>query len=201
MKRPATALLPVVVLLGACGEETPPPGEVHNAKYEAVGDGSECAFDRSTGLTWEVKDDAPGLHDWRNTYSWYHPEESHDELDYRGLADGGECAGSACDTWELVIAANAEGRCGYHDWRIPTRDELLSISDLKKASTPPTIDITHFPHAQAGEYWSAYDYSFQHDAAWAWSFEYGHDRVDWKKAPKYVRLVRGSASELPEVKE
>ena len=54
---------------------------------------------------------------------------------------------------------------------------------------------------QIAEYWSANDYSFQWDAAWAWSFEYGHDRVDWKSSPKFVRLVRGTAENLEKVKE
>jgi len=34
-----------------------------------------------------------------------------------------------------------------------------------------------------------------------WNFQFGHDRVDWKKAPKFVRLVRGSGQNLPEVKD
>ena len=44
-------------------------------------------FDQFTGLIWEVKSDTEGLHDWRNTYSWYSPDESFGgELDY--LDDG-----------------------------------------------------------------------------------------------------------------
>jgi hypothetical protein len=84
---------------------------------------------------------------------------------------------------------------------MPSRDELFSISDLRKAGTPPTANMTFFPYTQANEYWSGNDYSFQHDAAWAWSFLFGHDRVDWKRSPKHVRLVRGEAGELPQVKE
>jgi hypothetical protein len=63
------------------------------------------------------------------------------------------------------------------------------------------MNTVFFPHAQSAEYWSGNDYSFQYNTAWAWSFEYGHDRVDWKKEPKFVRLVRGTAGELETVKE
>jgi hypothetical protein len=57
------------------------------------------------------------------------------------------------------------------------------------------------PNKQQDEYWSANDYSFQYNAAWVWNFQFGHDRVDWKTSAKFVRLVRGTASELPKVKE
>ncbi|MDH3589290.1 MAG: DUF1566 domain-containing protein, partial [Gammaproteobacteria bacterium] len=187
--------------------------EIHDTKYAAIdADGEQmpdavgswsCALDQYTGLMWEVKTDQAGAHDWRNTYSWYDPDESNQPggLDYRGTADGGECAGSDCDTWAYVQAVNEAGHCGYHDWRLPLRDELASISDLRKIDTPPTTNMKYFPHTQPGEYWTSNDYHFQFDAAWAWNFFYGHDRVDWKKSPKPVRLVRGEALKLSRTKD
>lgn len=185
--------------LFACSGKSGPDNASHDTKYRTTVDG--CVEDTITGLLWEAKSDLPGLHDWRNTYTWYSPNDDHDELDYRGTGDGGQCAGSACDTWEFVIAVNASRLCGHSDWHMPLRDELFSISDLRKAETPPTANMEFFPHMQAAEYWSANDYSFQHDAAWGWSYQFGHDRVDWKRTPKFVRLVRGNASNLTEVKE
>jgi hypothetical protein len=108
---------------------------------------------------------------------------------------------SRCDTWDYAKAVNEEGLCGFNDWRLPTKDEFFSISDLSKASSPPTVNANVFPFTQAAEYWTANDYSFQYDSAWAWTFLYGHDRVDWKKSGKYVRLVRGKARDLEAVKE
>jgi hypothetical protein len=179
--------------------------DIHDSKYSEVelGRGAlgHCTLDRFTGLMWELKSNEPGLHDWRNTYSWFDPDEANNELDYRGLAGGGQCAGSICDTSDFVRSVNAAGYCGYHDWRLPTRDELQSISDLRKAETPPTVNLEYFPFTQADEYWSFNDYSFQYAAAWTWNFRFGHDRVDWKKAPKFVRLVRGEAEQLIPVKE
>lgn len=195
--------LPLALLaLAACGQGPDEAQLSHETKYSTVSvDNDSCVFDNQTGLLWEVKTDIPGLHDFRNTYTWYSPNEAHGELDYRGLENGGVCAGSACDTWHYVQAANEAGYCGYADWRMPGKDELFSISDLGRVDDPPTMNTRFFVYAQAAEYWSANDYSFQWDAAWAWNFAYGHDRVDWKKTPKFVRLVRGSASQLPEVKE
>ena len=208
---PVSALMASLALLGGCEREVGPGLEIHDTKYAIVdaegvridgdADAWPCVLDQFTGLMWEVKTDQPGLHDWRNTYSWYAPDEPNDEVDYRGLQDAGDCADSACDTDALVHAVNEAGYCGFHDWRMPTRDELASITDLRKVESPPTINTRFFPYTGPIEYWSGNDYSFQYDAAWAWSFQFGHDRVDWKREAKAVRLVRGEALNIPRVQD
>ena len=201
-----------LLLLSACDKETGPGPEIHDTKYTVIGpDGqpfngipgeNDCVLDQYIGLTWEVKSDQSGLRDWRNTYTWYSPDESFEnELDYRGLPDGGECAGSDCDTSAYVQAVNELGYCGHDDWRLPSRDELGSISDPRKVDNKPTINMKFFPHTQLEEYWSGNDYSFQYNSAWRWSFRFGHDRVDWKANPGYLRLVRGEATLLVRIKD
>ena len=196
--------------LCACGSDTPAPAGPAQPRFQLLdvagmsarsSDADACVTDTATGLVWERKSDVQGLHDWRNTYSWYAPDEPHDELDYRGTQAAGDCDGSRCDTHDVVRMVNEERYCGFDDWRIPLRDELFSISDLRKADNPPTVDTEAFPLTHAAEYWSANDYSFQPESAWAWNFQFGHDRVDWKKTPKFLRLVRGTATELTAVKE
>jgi hypothetical protein len=202
--RPKTALIsvPLLFFLASCSQDDGGKAASAQGKYSRITNSEEvCIQDSETGLVWATKTDRGGLHDFRNTYSWWDPNEANGELDYRGTENAGKCAGSSCDTWNYVIAVNQAGYCGYTDWRMPSKDELFSISELQRADNPPTIDITFFPHSQAAEYWSRNDYSFQWDAAWAWNFQFGHDRVDWKKAPKFVRLVRGSGQNLPEVKD
>ncbi len=194
-------LLAVGALFG-CGVDDPMDGARPAIRYVPLQHAQlSCIRDTHSGLIWELKANQEGLHDWRNTYSWFNPTQAHRELDYRGTADAGSCDGSQCDTWMFVVAVNEEEFCGFDDWRIPSKDEMFSISDLRKATTPPTIDVESFPFAQAAEYWTANDYSFQPDSAWVWSYQHGHDRVDWKKSPKFVRLVRGAAADLPAVKE
>jgi len=200
------------LLLSACSRDPVPGPEIHDTKYRAVSAAGEvldpavapgsCVLDQFTGLIWEVKSDQTGIHDWRNTYSWYDPQEAHGgELDYRGTENAGNCSGSACDTSALVKAVNLTGLCGYSDWRMPTRDELGSINDPRKSRSPPTINMRYFPFTQPGEYWSANDYQFQWDAAWVWSFLTGLDRVEWKRSPRYVRLVRGESRHLARVED
>lgn len=199
-------------LLVSCGGQEGPGPEIHDTKYVALDDrGKElaelperwnCVLDRFTGLTWEVKSDEPGLRGWRNTFSWHDPGERHSaDLDYRGTPNGGACSAGPCDTHAYVEAVNTEGLCGHRDWRLPTRNELASISDPRKAESPPTINTAYFPFAQAGEYWSGEGYRFQYNAAWVWNFQFGHDRVEWKASPRFARLVRGEAMQLERVKE
>lgn len=189
-------------LLASCSRNPADVPDPHDTKFKTLDTGSEsCVLDTATQLVWQTKTSAPGLNNADNTYSWYEPAETVGELDYRGLEDGGTCTGSPCDTSHYVQAVNAAGYCGYDDWRMPTKDELFSISDIRRASNPPTINTAYFPRAHAAEYWSGNDYSFQYDTAWAWNFEYGHDRVDWKKEAKFVRLVRGTPGQLEAVKD
>lgn len=201
----------IFALVGACDKNAPSTAAEaprdrfvlveHGAELASGGRNQSCVRDAQTGLIWEVKTDDGGLRDRHHTYSWFNPEQAHHELDYRGTANAGSCKGSECDTWSIVAAVNADTLCGFNDWRLPSRDELFSISILSKAKSPPTIDSNYFPRTQLAEYWSSNDYSFQWDAAWAWSFQFGHDRVDWKKSPKFIRLVRGDAADLIAVKD
>lgn len=195
------ALIPIVTLaLVGCGaSDVPNP---HDTKYSTIdANGDRCVQDNVTGLTWELKSAGGGLRDRDNTYTWFDPDEAVGELDYRGVENGGQCNDSQCDTWHFVAAVNASNYCGYDDWRMPIKDELLSISDVTRVDSPPTINHEYFPNTHAAEYWSGNDYSFQYDAAWGWNFALGHDRVDWKRSPKFVRVVRGTASHLESVKE
>ena len=133
----STKLMPLTALLvlAGCGSDTPAPN-IHDTKYRIMVEGA-CVEDTSTGLVWELKSAMDGLHHWQNTYTWYNPEEAHNELDYRGLQNGGTCQGSDCDTWNFEKAVNTEGLCGFHDWRVPSRDELFSISDLTRVLSRP----------------------------------------------------------------
>jgi hypothetical protein len=201
----------VTVAVSGCNSSSGPGPEIHDSKYVALdekgtqlapGETGPCVLDQFTGLVWEAKSTEPGLHNRDNTYSWFAPDEDHSgELDYRGTPNGGSCAGSPCDTHSVALAAREAGRCGFNDWRMPTRDELGSISDPRKTSTPPSINTTYFPNTRSGDYWSSNDYQFHWNTAWLWNFGNGLDRVEWKASPKFVRLVRGDADYLERIKD
>ncbi len=148
----------------------------------------QCVRDNVTGLVWELKTDDGGLHDKDNTYTWYNPDSSNNGGD-AGTQNGGSCSGSSCDTAAFVAAVNNAGWCGKNDWRLPTRDELLSIADLSISN--PAIDSDYFPRTQSGIYWSSSPYAYSTTSAWGVHFSNGYDNSNGKGGSRYVRLVRG----------
>ena len=100
-----------------------------------------CIRDNVTGLIWEVPGDS-GLTSAQNTYTWYQPDPLLNGGD-PGLADGGSCTDSQCDTHAFIQALNAAGLCGFQDWRLPTRRELFSLADFSRVD--PAIPDSAFP--------------------------------------------------------
>jgi hypothetical protein len=113
-----------------------------------------CIKDNTTGLIWEV----PGvgsLTSLSNLYSYYQPSAVLNGGN-PGWQNGGNCTGSDCDTNAIIAALNTSELCGYHDWRLPTRRELLSLVNYGHAS--PALDVSAFPNQPAyfnAFYWSS----------------------------------------------
>lgn len=153
-----------------------------------------CVLDPASGLMWQVHDDSGDLHDRDNRYSWYSTNK-HEHMSEPGLADGGECLGSDCDTQSLVAAVNERGLCGFTDWRLPSREELMSLGEAERREIGLIVDPAYFPEAVAGEYWSGETFRLYPQSAWAVDFGNGLDRADLKSEAKAVRLVRQQARE------
>jgi hypothetical protein len=147
-----------------------------------------CVKDNVTGLTWEIKTTDSGLHDMYNGYSWYEPDNTKNGGN-AGTQNGGQCKGSDCDTNAYVKAVNAIGYCSYKDWRLPTRQELMSIVDLSRVN--PTIDTTYFPNTQSNWFWSSSRNAYNSGYVWGVDFDYGDSSSFSKESNAvHVRLVR-----------
>ncbi|NEZ02677.1 DUF1566 domain-containing protein [Wenzhouxiangella sp. XN201] len=151
-----------------------------------------CVFDPASGLMWQVHDAAGGRHDRDHRYTWYSTDK-HRHMSEPGLADGGVCEGSACDTQSLVEATNRDRLCGHDGWRMPDREELMSLGDVALRESELIVDQTFFPGAVAGEYWTGETFRLYPESAWAVHFGNGLDRADLKTEAKAVRLVREHA--------
>ena len=159
-----------------------------------------CARDNKSGLTWEVKTAAPGLHASSHTYTWYSSNEKKISVlegkqdGGMGIQNGGICTGSSCDTEAFVAAVNAERLCGYSDWRLPSKDELGTIVDATVRIPGPTVpkELASMQNAKSG-YWTSTNFRMLNSSAWVWRFDHGADFIAEKSEPRYVTLVRGTA--------
>jgi hypothetical protein len=166
-----------------------------------------CTKDNKTGLTWEVKTDDGGLRDKDWKYSWYKP--SGDNGGDAGYTDTTYRAPNCstqnnCNTDAFTNAVNAKGLCGKKDWRMPTKDELMTLvkcSDDKydtdgscinyKSVSAPTINSTYFPNTVSNFYWSSSP--FADDSSYAWNVYFSNGNYYnyvSKDDYDFVRLVR-----------
>lgn len=146
-----------------------------------------CVRDNYLGLVWEVKVDDPlDPRASTHTYTWLQPDPTVDG-GQAGLANGGSCAGSACDTDGLVTALNDLVLCGASGWRVPTREELLGL--VHAGRRDPALTTEFFPLG-AGSYWSETPMAADPASAWHVDFSDGQIGVSLKTQPLKLRLVR-----------
>jgi hypothetical protein len=139
---------------------------------------TSCVRDNVTGLLWEGKTVA-GERAGNNTYT--------------NLGDS-----APTDASGYVAAVNAAELCGFTDWRLPTRQELLTLVDYGKTSGAP-INTTFFPNTAQADAWSADGVSGETTRAWRVSFFSGDGSSggNTRSFSLTVRLVRGSAASGP----
>lgn len=91
--------------------------------------------------------------------------------------------------WEDAIAYCEQlTLSGYSDWRLPNKNELLSIIDYNQSE--PGINF-HFNVTTGGDYWTSTTDAALHNQAWYVRFNYG-DSGSFRKdfTHNQVRCVR-----------
>lgn len=106
-----------------------------------------CTRDNVTGLTWELKD-AGNL----SLRFVDHQYSLHDTGD-TNLCDA-SLGDQPCTVDAYVQTVNAEGLCGYEDWRLPGLHELQSMVHYGRQA-PPWQDTDFFPGTAAAPLWSS----------------------------------------------
>jgi len=154
-----------------------------------------CILDQSTGLIWEGKSRAAGLHYLNNTFNWFDPNHTRNgglagEPGNKQCREGAQK--NACDTHRFVQAVNNEKLCNARDWRLPHREELRSLVDYDIPYPGPTIDTQAFPNSIAQFYWSADTNASEPLEAWGIGFSFGFDYAYFKSNRVHVRLVSSS---------
>ncbi|MCU7836048.1 MAG: DUF1566 domain-containing protein [gamma proteobacterium symbiont of Taylorina sp.] len=120
-----------------------------------------CVKQNAGGLIWEVKNNDRGLNDSDDTYNFI-------------------------ETIDFVNLFNAQGLCGFNDWRLPLLSELESLVEVENN---PTIDSDFFPLTQT---WVAYWSSTTKDQnnGYYILFTNGSSGFIAKDEDLFVRLVR-----------
>jgi hypothetical protein len=150
-----------------------------------------CTRDNTTGLVWEVKTSS-GLRSQSHSYTWYSSDAATNG-GAAGTVSGGSCQTTGrCDTEKFVADVNATGLCGASNWRLPTRQELVSIVDYSRVSPDTTIDASNFPNTPSSSvfFWSASADAGSSGGAWYVDFSSGLASNWYKYYSFQVRLVR-----------
>lgn len=93
-----------------------------------------------------------------------------------------------------VAELNAKKHCGFDDWRLPTRVELLTLVDDTRCD--PAIDTDAFPGTPSEYLWTGTDYAgAKKNYAWVVHFHCGSSDIGYRYDASYrVRAVRGGAA-------
>ena len=126
-----------------------------------------CTRDNVTGLIWEVKTPANA----NDTFTFADASAVH------------------------AAAVNADQLCGFTNWRVPTRRELLSI--VHHGTSSPAIDTTFFPNTQSGEYLTSDIFALGLENAWVVGFNDGDAGTNSQSSLIRVRLVSGTVPPEP----
>ena len=161
--------------------------DVHGAPTSEAAASWDCVLDRKTALIWEVKTTF-GLRDRANTYTWYKNGLSINSGS-AGIRNGGRCKESNCDSQAYIDSVNRRELCSFHNWRLPTREELRSLINYQSRPPRASIDMDYFPHTVPQFYWSANSDANNPDSAWGIGFTFGYDYSYFKSDLGYVRLV------------
>jgi hypothetical protein len=151
--------------------------QINPMSYADNGNGT--VTDNNTGLMWQKcsagQNNDSTCSGSASTYNWYQASGTLDATYNPSLQN-------VCGVLTLGI---------YSDWRLPTKQELISIVDYSVYSPGPTLKTEYFPNSIKGDYWSSTTLAGYPDKAW--SIYYGNGSINnWGKIyPMGIRCVRG----------
>jgi hypothetical protein len=100
---------------------------------------------------------------------------------------------------EALNYAESLTLAGYSDWRLPNKNELLTLVNFERMN--PAIDIEAFPDTDADAigYWSSSTLAWYPSAHWGRLFSNGNYIAIFSTDNGYVRVVRGKQAILGDI--
>ncbi|NEX22525.1 DUF1566 domain-containing protein [Thiorhodococcus mannitoliphagus] len=99
-------------------------------------------------------------------------------------------------SWQSAMQrAQTSTFAGHADWRLPDRDELMSL--LERRCFGLDIDGVAFPNTQPGRFWSSTPANYYPGSAWRVHFGTGDMDYGMKRQSAFVRLVRDAHACTP----
>ena len=142
----------------------------------------EIVTDTITGLQWQDNDEANAT-----TRPWL----TQGSFDKCTGANGETQDTSKCNDTNGTTAATycSELTLDGGGWRLPTRAELVSLSDYGRVNPAMSPTFTNV-NVASGEYWSSTTYAGSGGSAWRVNFSSGDQYSSGKRNTHYVRCVR-----------
>jgi Protein of unknown function (DUF1566) len=181
---------------------TPTPAAAPTTGYGYVANGSgdyglNCVKDYSTGLIWEGKSPNPSV----LTYAGreFTNYDSTTSLQIPNRSTGSGFAPTTADinaitnTVGYKNAVNSIALCGFSDWRLPTKEELLTLVDTSLSSEigRARINATWFPYTSPLLYWTSAPSASRSYQAWYVVFWNGTAMEGYRDVSNaHIRLVR-----------
>jgi hypothetical protein len=160
--------------------------------------GLNCVKDYSTGLVWEGKSANPSLITYAERIFTNYDDTS--SLQVRAGASTYRTPTSSeinavTNTVGYKNAVNGFALCGFSDWRLPTKAELLTLVDtsVPSESGPPRINSTWFPNTSHLYFWTSEPSVTRSFYAWYVVFWNGMAVEGYRDSSNgHIRLVRSS---------
>jgi len=103
-----------------------------------------CTMDNRTGFLWEVKTNDNGPRHWQWAFAWYDLDPGNGGVPGDDFDPQPMCGFTLrCNTRAYIEYVNGIGLCGRSDWRMPSRDELVTVVDFG-ASGKWAVDEDYF---------------------------------------------------------